>query len=67
MASVKVTLGALLLATTSALAQSPKQLWKQIEADNGAIYAIDLNSISHHSNGLAHSQSFASSNAIRVR
>jgi hypothetical protein len=47
----KALLGVFLLAATNALAQNPVQIWKQIEADNGAIYAIDLNSISHNSNG----------------
>jgi hypothetical protein len=34
---------------TNAVAQSPTQRWKQINAENGSAMAIDLNSISHMS------------------
>ncbi|MBX9778551.1 MAG: hypothetical protein K2Y71_29615 [Xanthobacteraceae bacterium] len=31
----------------------PAASWRRIEADNGAVYAIDMNSISHNTNGTA--------------
>ena len=46
---------ATLILASPAFAQSfgKKANWKTLEADNGAIYKIDLNSISHYHNGTA--------------
>lgn len=42
------------VATNPASAQQQKQSkWQNVEADNGSIYRVDLNSISHYSNGTA--------------
>jgi hypothetical protein len=40
---------ALAIISTLVMAQGPKPNWKRVEADNGASYAIDLNSISRGS------------------
>lgn len=49
-----IMLSALVL-TVPALAQIPgyKPNWQTVEADNGAIYKVDVNSISHYNNGTA--------------
>jgi hypothetical protein len=47
----KLSCGALLFLSTAALAQPPKPNWHKIEADNGAITQIDLNSIRPFANG----------------
>jgi hypothetical protein len=49
------TMMAMLMSASSAMAQGGNKAanWQNIEADNGAAYKIDLNSISHYNNGTA--------------
>jgi|GEM_PF-5593485 len=46
-------ISALMLSSAFAQGTDKKANWKNIEADNGAVYKIDLNSISHYNNGTA--------------
>ncbi|WIG52220.1 MAG: hypothetical protein OJF48_003138 [Afipia sp.] len=54
-----IAIGAVAI-TNSAFSQAAyKPQWQKVEADNGAVYQIDLNSISHFSNGTAESVVYA--------
>ncbi|SHM07154.1 hypothetical protein SAMN05444159_7594 [Bradyrhizobium lablabi] len=41
------------MTVTTASALDHQWNWRSVEADNGAVYKIDLNSINHYSNGTA--------------
>lgn len=38
---------------STAISSAPTENWRRIEADNGSVYAVDLNSISHNTDGSA--------------
>lgn len=49
------TMMGMLIFASSAMSQGSNKAanWQNIEADNGAAYKVDLNSISHYNNGTA--------------
>jgi hypothetical protein len=49
------TMMGMLIFASSAMSQGSNKTanWQNIEADNGAAYKVDLNSISHYNNGTA--------------
>lgn len=59
-----VLIAGALLTSGSANAQLPNRKWKMIEADNGAIFGIDLNSIEHWNAGQASATTCVAENNI---
>ena len=62
-AAANVAIGLVLLASTIARAKDVAPNWKKLEADNGAVYQIDLNSNFYFNNGTADIVVYAVSNS----